>query len=109
MPVLLKPASTLKRQFAGEHDLRLARIGAADLADAIKFLAAALQFGFHGAMIFERQHENHSHAHVERAQQFVALEFAEPGEVGKNRRHGPRAQLDFRLHAARQDARQIFR
>ena len=86
----------LNRQSSGEHDLRFARIAAANLPDAIVLFAAALQFGFYGAMIFERHDKDHAHAHVERAEQIVALEFAERGEVGKNGRHGPRAQFDFR-------------
>ena len=60
-------------------------------------------------MIFDRHDENHSHAHVECAQQFVALELSQAGEIGKNRRHGPRAEFDFRLHSARQDPGKISR
>jgi hypothetical protein len=44
----------LERQFAGERDLRLARITLADLPDAEEFFAAALHFGFESAMIFQR-------------------------------------------------------
>src|SRR5580700_1209053 len=92
-------SSWLERQVTAEHDLRLAWIAAANLPDAIILFAAAFQFGFDGAMILQRDDKDHAHAHVEGAEQIVALEFAETGEVGKNRRHGPRAELDFGLHA----------
>src|SRR5258706_11000925 len=44
----------LERQFTGERDLRLSRVTLADLSDAVEFFAAALQFGFESAMIFQR-------------------------------------------------------
>ena len=51
-PDRLKPV--LLRQIPGEHHLRLARVGAANLADAVVFFAAALQLGFEAGVMFER-------------------------------------------------------
>src|SRR5580692_11308458 len=94
----------LERQAPREDDLWLARVGAANLADAEILFAATLQFGLEAGVMCQRHHEDHSHAHVERAEKLLALEFAQSREVGKNRGNGRRTELDFRLHPAGQHA-----
>ena len=77
------------RQRSAKYHLRFARIGAANLADSEILFAATFQFRFEARVMLERYDEDHAHAHVERTQEFVTLELAERGELGKNRRHRP--------------------
>src|SRR5665213_2499344 len=53
-------ARLLQRQISGEGYLGFARVATANLADAIIFFAAALQFGFERAMMFEGHDQDHA-------------------------------------------------
>ena len=64
----------LEGEGAGEDYRELAGIGVAHFADAVEFFAAALQFRFDRAQVLRRDEQDHTDAHVEGAQQFVALD-----------------------------------
>src|SRR5438067_2108703 len=79
----------LNRQGAGENHRSFAGIGVADFANAVVLLAAALQFGFHGAQVGGGDDQDHANPEIEDAQKLIALDLAELGEIRKDRQHGP--------------------
>src|SRR5689334_24571365 len=101
--------SSLQVEGAGEGDAGLAGLGALDAADAEKFLAALLEVGFDGLHKFWRDHQNHSHAHVEGLKKLVGVNLSDLAEIFENCGNGPGGEIDFGFDAAWEDARQVPR
>lgn len=81
-------------------DAGLAVRGAFNPPDQKEFFAAPLQFRLDAGDVLRRDHQDHPHSEVKRAQEFIPLDMADPGKVAKNWRHRPCAQIDHRLSVA---------
>lgn len=91
------------------RDAWLAGIAALDAANAEEFFAAPLEIGLDGFDVVWWHDKNHPHSHVEGFEQFVCLDFSQPGEKIENMRHGPGSQIDLRFHPGWQNTRQVAR
>ena len=101
MPVLLEIQGA-RVGYAG-----FSGIATLDAADAEEFFAAALEVGFDGFYVGRWHDENHANAHVERLQELVGFDFSERGEKFEDRRYRPGREIDLRLYASGEDARQV--
>src|SRR5580765_3786830 len=65
-----------------------------DPSDRVRFLAHALQHRLRFLEFRRRYHQQHPHAHVERAEHLVLRHIPELLQVLKNWKHGPGSELD---------------